>query len=325
MGATIKIAAEMYKISERTVYNTFDEIRFLTTQSQEGFNIAIPIDSSWGGRRNAYLTPEDESRFLMQFLEEALDGKLVTIEKIHKAFNELVEETVEKSTIYMMLKRNNWRKLMPDKKHPKSDPAIQELFRNETLLSFAEAIKKTTDKPILIFFQDEARFGRLSEPVSCWAPAPARPVVNIALVRQYEYVFGAVCPQTGDLEFMTAPDMKTDNMSLFLSKVSDNHPEKEIIMVVDGASTHKSKSLVVPNNVHILVLPPYSPELNPVEVLWNVARRNCFANQYYETLDEAILNLTLYLKKLKRKPDEIKRLTFWPWISNIVDHLKKQL
>ncbi|MDR1079997.1 MAG: hypothetical protein LBQ79_03300, partial [Deltaproteobacteria bacterium] len=48
------------------------------------------------------------------------------------------------------------------------------------------------------------------------SPAPARPVVNVALVRQYQYVFGAVCPQTGDFEYMTAPDMKTDNMSLFL-------------------------------------------------------------------------------------------------------------
>ncbi|MDR1314116.1 MAG: IS630 family transposase [Deltaproteobacteria bacterium] len=233
----------------------------------------------------------------------------------------LVGETVEKSTIYKMLERNHWRKLIPDKKHPKSDPAQQELFRNKTLLSFAEGIKQKTDKQILIFFQDEARFGRMSDPVSCWAPAPARPVVNVALVRQYQYVFGAVCPQTGDFEFLKASDMKTDNMSLFLSKVSENHLDAEIIMVVDGASTHKSKSLVIPKNVHILVLPPYSPELNPVEVLWNVARRNCFANQYYDTLDEAMINLTVYMKKLKRNPDKLIRLTFWPWISRIIDHL----
>jgi transposase len=65
---------------------------------------------------------------------------------------------------------------------------------------------------------------------------------------------------------MTAPDMKTDNMSLFLSKVSKKHLDAEIFMVVGGESTHKCKTLVMPKNIRILVLPPYSSELNPVEV-----------------------------------------------------------
>jgi hypothetical protein len=76
MGVTIKGAALMYKVSERTVYNHFREIRYLTAQSQEGVNIAIPIDSSWGGRRNAYLTPEDEKKLfknlIMMLLMEQL-------------------------------------------------------------------------------------------------------------------------------------------------------------------------------------------------------------------------------------------------------------
>ncbi|MDR1080599.1 MAG: IS630 family transposase [Deltaproteobacteria bacterium] len=188
----------------------------------------------------------------------------------------LSENNIKISHVTVRAVVKTLRKLIPDKKHPKSDPEKQELFRNETLLLFTEEIQKTTDKPILIFFQDEARFGRMSQPVGCWAPAPARPVVNVALVRQYQYVFGAVCPQTGDFEYMTAPDMETYNMSLFLSKVSENHLDPEIIMVVGETSTHKCKTLVIPENVHILVLPPYSPELNPVEVFWNVARRKFF-------------------------------------------------
>jgi hypothetical protein len=90
-------------------------------------------------------------------------------------------------------------------------------------LAFAESIQQTTDKPILIIFHEAARFWRMSEPVSCWAPSPARPLVNVAFVRKYQCVFGAVCHQKGDFEYMAAPDLKKDNMSLFLSKVSDNH------------------------------------------------------------------------------------------------------
>jgi hypothetical protein len=98
-------------------------------------------------------------------------------------------------------------------------------------------------------FQDEARFGRMSDPRSCRAPKGYRPVVKSALVREYKYIFGAVAPKTGCFVYMVAEDMKTDNMSLFLAQVSKAHRNNFIIMVVDGASTHKYKSLVIPKNV----------------------------------------------------------------------------
>ena len=79
----------------------------------------------------------------------------------------------------------------------------------------------------------------MSDPRSCWAPAPHRPVVNLALVRiRYEYA--AVSPWDGCLDFMTAEKMNTENMSRFLDQVS-RHQDQFIVMVLDGASSHKSK------------------------------------------------------------------------------------
>jgi hypothetical protein len=89
--------------------------------------------------------------------------------------------------------------------------------------------------PILLTFQDEARFGRLSDPRACWAPSPCRPKVQSALIRKYEYVFRTVPPQTGQLDLMVAPSMKTENMSKFLKQVSRGHKDNFVIMVVDGA------------------------------------------------------------------------------------------
>lgn len=171
--------------------------------------------------------------------------------------------------------------------------------------------------PVYLMFQDEARFGRISDPKKCWAPAPYRPKVLQALVRQYNYVFGAVCPATGHLDYMKAPDMKTDKMSLFLKQVSRAHSNKFVIMVVDGASTHKSKDLFIPSNVSLIILPPYSPELNPTERIWHELRRDYFANRYFPTLEDAMDQVDLGLSELKSDRAFLKSLTLWPWIEGI--------
>ena len=135
----------------------------------------------------------------------------------------------------------------------------------------AAACLKNEDRlPVRLMFQDEARFGRMSDPRSCWAPAPHRPVVDLALIREFRYEYAAVSPWDGCLDFMTTEKMNTENMTLFLSQVSEAHKNEFIVMVVDGASSHKSKDLDMPENVSLVPLPPYSPELNPAEQIWNL-------------------------------------------------------
>jgi transposase len=89
-------------------------------------------------------------------------------------------------------------------------------------------------------------------------------------------------------------------------------------MVVDGASTHASKELHIPSNVALRFFPPYSPELNPVERLWNVLRRDCFSNRYFETLDKAIQQVELGLSNIEAARKALQRLTCWGWINNIL-------
>jgi transposase len=176
-------------------------------------------------------------------------------------------------------------------------------------------IKK--NKPIYLMFQDEARFGRLSDPRSCWAPSPSRPLIKLSLIREYKYIFGAVCPKTGHIDYMFADNMRTDNISLFLNQVSRAHTNKIVVMVVDGASSHKSQSLIIPNNIKLILLPPYSPELNPQERVWNVLRRDYIANRYFDSLDETMEQLESGLIELKRNRHALHSLTCWPWITEI--------
>jgi transposase len=71
------------------------------------------------------------------------------------------------------------------------------------------------------------------------------------------------------------------------------HLNEFIVMVVDGATTHKAKSLIVPNNLELVLLPPYYPELNPEDVVWRRVRRDYIANRYFDSLNEAIEFLQL--------------------------------
>ena len=169
-----------------------------------------------------------------------------------------------------------------------------------------------------LMFQDEARFGRMSDPRSCWAPAPHRPVVNLALVREFRYEYAAVSPWDGSLDYMTVEKMNTDSMTRFLAQLSAAHSEAFVVMVLDGASSHKSKELKIPDNVSLIPLPPYSPELNPAEQIWNILRRDYFANRVFDSLDAATKQAERGLAEMAANNSAVRQLTNWPWISAVL-------
>ena len=134
-------------------------------------------------------------------------------------------------------------------------------------------------------FQDEARFGRISSVRRCWAPFPLRPLCRAMLTREYTYAYGAVDVVSGELDSLILPHVNTGCMQLFLDEVSARHPERRIIMVLDGASWHRSKALKPPSNMQLLSLPPYAPELNPVEHIWDELREKFFHNKAFDSMD----------------------------------------
>ena len=163
-------------------------------------------------------------------------------------------------------------------------------------------------------FQDEARFGRLPVQRAAWAPPGVRPVVQAAVERQFRYVYGAISPVEGELDWMMADSMKTTNMSAFLAQIRQAHPDDYILMVLDGASSHKAGALLVPDDVHLLSLPPYSPELNPTERLWDVVRKHACANRYFQALDAVIVAVDHQLKVLSESAAKAASMFCWPWI-----------
>jgi len=167
-------------------------------------------------------------------------------------------------------------------------------------------------------FQDEARFGQISDCRRCWCPRPVRPLVRKMFSRQYTYVFGAVSPLDGQFDTLILPRADTACMQLFLDEVAQRHAADNIIMVLDGAGWHASSTLVVPPNMRLLFLPPYSPELNPVEHLWDELREKYFHNRVFPSLEDVEQHLCESLSDFERKTDRIHSICAWPWIINSV-------
>ena len=169
-----------------------------------------------------------------------------------------------------------------------------------------------------LMFQDEARFGRMVRIKRCWAPVPHRPVVDNGYERQFTYVYGAVSPREGGLDWKICTEMNTVRMGEFLAQVSTAHPKELIVMIVDGASSHRSKDLIVPHNIRFVRLPAYAPELNPQEHIWDELREKEFPNRVFADMPSVIRQLESGLPRLAADSKRLRSIAGWPWINSLI-------
>lgn len=161
-------------------------------------------------------------------------------------------------------------------------------------------------------FQDEAGFGRINKPRRCWARRGHRPSVPCHHVRQYRYLFGAVEPKTGDNCFRIISHCDTVCMNAFLAELSQSFADDIILLVCDNAGWHKSKALIVPNNIFITHIPPYTPEMNPIEQIWSEFRKVGFANKIFPTLKAVVDRLCDMVCEIHK--DTIISITHRDWL-----------
>jgi hypothetical protein len=177
--------------------------------------------------------------------------------------------------------------------------------------------REVRGRGVRLMFQDEARFGRMVRIRRCWAQKPLRPTVCNGYEREFLYVYAAVSPKQGQMDWMIASQMNTARMSEFLAQVSAAHRREFIVMVVDGASSHVAKDLVVPKNIRLLRLPPYAPELNPQEHVWDELREKEFPNRVYNDMVSVRMQLETSLPRLAADRKALRSLTAWPWIDTL--------
>lgn len=115
------------------------------------------------------------------------------------------------------------------------------------------------------------------------------------------YVFSAANPLSGDCFDLILPRVNTQCMAIFLQKFSEMLEGKEVILVLDGAGWHKAKGILVPENITLVFLPPYSPELNPIERIWQHIKHHTIRNRIYHTIKSLEDEICSFLKSLSPK------------------------
>lgn len=160
-------------------------------------------------------------------------------------------------------------------------------------------------------YQDEAGFGRISKQGPCWSPKGQRAQVFSHHIREFRYCYGAVDAHSGDSFFLIAGGCNTDWMNEFLKQLAQAYPYDYILLVMDNAMWHKSKQLEIPSNIGFEFIPPYTPEMNPIEQVWREIRKRGFKNKAFKTLDAVIDKLQEVIQDLDR--DTLRSIVSRKW------------
>ena len=164
-----------------------------------------------------------------------------------------------------------------------------------------------------IWFQDESRIGQQGALTRVWHYKGERP----RLIRQQQfnsaYIFGAVCPETGKYSGLIMPYVNKEAMALHMQSISEQVSEgKHAVVVMDGALWHQA-SLNLPNAT-ILQLPPYSPELNPMEQVWQVIKQRWLSNCCYASYEAIVERCCEAWNAMCQETQLLKSLTQRQWI-----------
>ena len=169
-------------------------------------------------------------------------------------------------------------------------------------------------KPIEVWFQDEARVGQKGTLTRLWARVGSRPRAPRDSRYDWAYIFGAVCPERAVGVGLVMPHADSEAMNLHLREISRAiAPQAHAVLVLDGAGWHVSGALKPPDNVTLLCLPPYAPELNPVENVWEYLRQNKLAIRVYDNYDAIVEACCTAWSDLIAMPPRLASITLRDW------------
>lgn len=241
--------------------------------------------------RPPFLTPEQReqlSQYIKDKTHDAQGGRLTGAD-IHSYIVEEFGKHYHPDSIYYLLDHMGFSWITSRSKHPKQSQQIQEDFKKfkiETILKIPVHIPL---EQVDVWFQDDARFGQQNTTTRLWAERGTRPRAIKQQQFEYAYLFGSVCPNRGIGEAMVVPWVNKETMIHHLGQISQvTERGRHAVVIMDGAGWHSNDIAEQFDNVSIIKLPPYSPELNPIEQVWIWLRQHYLANQSFTNYNNIV-------------------------------------
>ncbi|MBB1420189.1 IS630 family transposase [Pseudoalteromonas sp. SG44-1] len=218
--------------------------------------------------------------------------------------------------IYKLLKKRGFSWITSRSKHPKQSKESQEAFKKFQVETILHTPGHLPLDRIDVWFQDEARFGQQNQTTRLWAETGSRPRATKQQQFEYGYLFGAVCPSNGKTEALISPIVNKDVMTQHMELISKaTEVGRHAVVIVDGAGWHTIDTVKPFNNVTLIKLPPYSPELNPIEQVWSWIRQHCLSNRVFSGYEEIVEQVSQAWNKFISVPDTVKSICSRDWIK----------
>jgi putative transposase len=218
--------------------------------------------------------------------------------------------------VYKLLHRLGYSDLMPRPQHPETHPEAQEFFKEIVVEQIAAIAEQHPDAKVEVWHHDEARFGQKGTLTRVWARRGSRPRRVRQDGRESLYVLTAVCAASGAAAGLVMPELNTAVINRFLEEFSRQLAAGvHAVLLWDNAGYHVGKGLVVPANVSLIGLLPYSPELNPVENLWHYLRSHHWSHRVYRDYEALREAATEAWRAVCLDPQKIRTICAAPYLA----------
>lgn len=236
---------------------------------------------------NASAIPPDILSKLHEKLHDPQNG-FQSYKAIGRWLQEKHNLTVPAKTVYHIVRYKLKAKLkVPRKSHYAKDEERTQHYKShftQTIHNIVESQHASLPaSTVHLAVEDESRFGLQTIQRRCITVKGVKPVGTIQHAFENYYLYGVVEPVTGGSFFLEMPALDSACFQVFLEQFAAHHPDELYIIILDGGTFHKAKYLHIPDNIVLEFLPPYSPELNPIERLWQDIKDR-IANKVFETL-----------------------------------------
>jgi transposase len=217
-------------------------------------------------------------------------------------------------TVYKYLKKAGARLKVPRPSHQKKDVWASEAFR-EALAAHLAALELPADWPVRLWVADEMRYGLLPVTRRVWSLRGLRPVCPVQPRYQWAYLYGAAeVGGQAQVEFLYCPTVSLECSRHFLHQLAAAEPGATHVVIWDGAGFHPQDGAAgLPDNLRLLTLPPYSPELNPIEGLWDQLKDH-LCNKVYASLKALENVMTGFLRPFWENPERVRDLIGNGWL-----------
>lgn len=182
-----------------------------------------------------------------------------------------------------------------------------------TLINIRNSLNKNRFDSVNIYCQDESRFGLITKQKRVLTLKGIKPIGKYKHSYKYFWLWGSFSPITGDAHYMISNGVSKNAFVAYLNDLSLYKPKELKILIIDNAAFHSTKDVQLPENIILIPIPPYCPELNPAEQMWQWFK-NKISMKVYQSLEELETNITQFIKQTDNH--KIKSITAHQYLIN---------